>query len=491
MRYILGIFVIIVFLLGCKEKKKSTLEDNIKPEKEIVLEDVNTNTTSETVVETIDSSTLDAHQKAYLFLKKDADSIFYVRNNRINKVGLVDDRGTVLLPKKYDKIYSPDVTNEGYIEIENNKKLGLYNYLKGTTIACEYDLIFPSEMSEFIGIGKKDNQYFYIDSDGGKTEINTAKDIPDYKRILKKFSFDFFSQKNKIITIPEDDKLDEEDQEYYNYALFVPSYLNVLGIMPEMIDDLNEDGPGTRYGTSKIILVKEPENGILAFISKFMEGGGDARGYNIESYYLGGLKNNNTNMNSEVLGSRTMEHGEYYYCEEITSRFIFVNDSIFQYQGMNKTKDLYPKYDHMSLYTNYKIDSNGNIILLDSVRFFDFTKYGVIDSDYFIGCFGKIRGGELYDWDDWNMTISEYLDSRDLDIMRNEIYAEYGYIFTSEKWKKYFEAKPWYTPKHENVDEFLTEIDKANIQTILKAKKEMQEHPEIISKENIMYGLAG
>ncbi len=58
-----------------------------------------------------------------------------------------------------------------------------------------------------------------------------------------------------------------------------------------------------------------------------------------------------------------------------------------------------------------------------------------------------------------------------LDIMRNEIFADYGYKFKIEKWKKYFESKKWYVPRHEDVNEFLSEIEKYNIDLILKVKE--------------------
>ncbi|MFY0602126.1 MAG: YARHG domain-containing protein [Cyclobacteriaceae bacterium] len=56
----------------------------------------------------------------------------------------------------------------------------------------------------------------------------------------------------------------------------------------------------------------------------------------------------------------------------------------------------------------------------------------------------------------------------DLDIMRNEIFADHGYIFKTEKWVKYFSKQPWYTPSFDNVDSKLSMIEKINIKTILE-----------------------
>lgn len=61
----------------------------------------------------------------------------------------------------------------------------------------------------------------------------------------------------------------------------------------------------------------------------------------------------------------------------------------------------------------------------------------------------------------WGKTTSE------LRIMRNEIFAQYGYIFKSEDMLHYFDQQKWYTPLHDNVDAYLTEIDRLNIELIL------------------------
>ena len=58
------------------------------------------------------------------------------------------------------------------------------------------------------------------------------------------------------------------------------------------------------------------------------------------------------------------------------------------------------------------------------------------------------------------------LSKMELRIMRNEIFARYGYKFKSDKLKTYFDSKEWYKPTIENVDEFLTDIEKRNINFI-------------------------
>lgn len=58
--------------------------------------------------------------------------------------------------------------------------------------------------------------------------------------------------------------------------------------------------------------------------------------------------------------------------------------------------------------------------------------------------------------------------SKELRIMRNEIYARHGYIFQSKDLREYFSSKPWYSEKYNDVSFLLTEIEERNILFIKK-----------------------
>ncbi|PLX15138.1 MAG: hypothetical protein C0599_17345 [Salinivirgaceae bacterium] len=67
----------------------------------------------------------------------------------------------------------------------------------------------------------------------------------------------------------------------------------------------------------------------------------------------------------------------------------------------------------------------------------------------------------------------QLLSKHDLKIMRNEIFARYGYIFKEGgEMDKYFKSQDWYTPEHKNVNDFLTEIEKANMKLIREVEAE-------------------
>ena len=59
----------------------------------------------------------------------------------------------------------------------------------------------------------------------------------------------------------------------------------------------------------------------------------------------------------------------------------------------------------------------------------------------------------------------------ELGAIRNEIFAAHGYKFKTEKWQRYFADEEWYKPDFANVDQFLTVIEKQNIETIIKLEK--------------------
>lgn len=53
----------------------------------------------------------------------------------------------------------------------------------------------------------------------------------------------------------------------------------------------------------------------------------------------------------------------------------------------------------------------------------------------------------------------------DVLVMRNEVYARYGYIFQqSRELRDYFNAQPWYSPRYTDVSGMLTPLEKQNVE---------------------------
>lgn len=80
---------------------------------------------------------------------------------------------------------------------------------------------------------------------------------------------------------------------------------------------------------------------------------------------------------------------------------------------------------------------------------------------------------ERYPFTSTQIVTDELLDSTskaDLKIMRNEIFARHGYIFSTDAMKKHFSAQTWYKPTSNNVDKLLNEVEKINITRIKEAE---------------------
>jgi len=89
--------------------------------------------------------------------------------------------------------------------------------------------------------------------------------------------------------------------------------------------------------------------------------------------------------------------------------------------------------------------------------------------DYEIGGFTKIDNlGKYFKTKTELLSIENLkkMNNEDLKIMRNEVYAKYHYLFKSQKFSDYFSKQEWYSGYHQNVDDFLTEIEKENVKNI-------------------------
>jgi hypothetical protein len=61
----------------------------------------------------------------------------------------------------------------------------------------------------------------------------------------------------------------------------------------------------------------------------------------------------------------------------------------------------------------------------------------------------------------------------DLQLMRNEIYARYGYIFKmGGAMHTHFSKQDWYQGQYTDVNKFLTELERSNLQLIQAAEKQ-------------------
>ncbi|MFT3706165.1 MAG: YARHG domain-containing protein [Archangium sp.] len=62
------------------------------------------------------------------------------------------------------------------------------------------------------------------------------------------------------------------------------------------------------------------------------------------------------------------------------------------------------------------------------------------------------------------------LKKNELRLMRNEIYARYGFVFKDAELKKHFAAVPGYRARLTDVDAFLSDVEKSNLETLKAAE---------------------
>jgi len=60
----------------------------------------------------------------------------------------------------------------------------------------------------------------------------------------------------------------------------------------------------------------------------------------------------------------------------------------------------------------------------------------------------------------------------EIKLMKEEMLAEHGYVFTDASTQEYFETQNWYFPKSANIDLLLSDVEKLNFELLNKIQKE-------------------
>lgn len=93
--------------------------------------------------------------------------------------------------------------------------------------------------------------------------------------------------------------------------------------------------------------------------------------------------------------------------------------------------------------------------------------------------------------DKLNEPLNDYglalLTVTELRLLRNTVYARYGYIFKNDELAEYFKNFSWYTPTYSNVDDKLTDIDKQNLDLIKLYENMSDEQENIVSSNQLFF----
>lgn len=157
----------------------------------------------------------------------------------------------------------------------------------------------------------------------------------------------------------------------------------------------------------------------------------------------------------------------YNYCEAIDVD----NDGFYEIEShqVANTNDFgrYSNADIPLIKQIYKVNSSGkNLVLFKS------EKLQLSSSTFNNNVFTLSDGYIFTDSNSRYLTDNELssLTREQLELARNEIFARYGYIFTTQKFKTYFESKSWYipNPNYKGEEEILNDFEKANCKIIKK-----------------------
>ena len=143
----------------------------------------------------------------------------------------------------------------------------------------------------------------------------------------------------------------------------------------------------------------------------------------------------------------------------ISSEYSFTGDSQFQIISNNYKYDCGAEIDPSSGVSEeefLRIENPYDIVVRESesqeTTFYTITEIGKIvkGESTSILVSDKISSLERFD----------ELPRERLRLLRNHIFAQYGYQFKSEDLANHFASKDWYSPRFDNVDKLLTENDK-------------------------------
>ena len=176
---------------------------------------------------------------------------------------------------------------------------------------------------------------------------------------------------------------------------------------------------------------------------------GHPQGGYTSTIQLATFDSNEKLVEKENIGFNSLDNDGGYYTETefYENKLLEVKEIRVEYTGEeNEIKDILSKK-----YTYYLINEVGFEKItpkLSRYRRFPIVSERILDKD----------------------ELKEY-SKEELDIMRNEIFADCGYIFKTEKWNNYFKLHDWYKPNTEFSESLLTEIEKLNIKNIVEISK--------------------
>jgi len=370
------------------------------------------------------------------------------------KMGLVDETGKVIVPVEFDLIGNPSINLPEVVEVRKNGKIGYYSLEGKEILPTIYEWLIPYEENETVALVKKDSTYGWLDKD-----FVYHENFPSEKaeQSVKEFSyltdntFSFGAKHNELINILY--PLKPENQ-YQGTGMIIPSnYFVKNGLFASIQDgylSYKRDSLVFQYGddynevkSQKTFSISET---IDAFISDF------------KHRYVGGRSEFYTEHKVIVVDKK----------RDVLSSLILYGDSDFKFRKLNDSLcESSAQFEmgggffggNFPSYSYYKFDGH-QLTQLESKREFQTTQFVRLDSSYL--------SGDFTIWDKYGkQTKSNFVDKQSLNYMRNEILADYGFIFANpELMNSFYHRDNGLVPttgSYEEVYAKASEIDKYNL----------------------------
>jgi hypothetical protein len=397
------------------------------------------------------------------------------------KMGLVNSEFKEVIPPKYDLIHNIGGTIAGLIEVEKDKKRGFYNLSGKNVVPISYDQIYPIDDENNLAVLKDSDSFYFLKNDttiSGKIDLKIQDFFSKIKYLQN--SADLRSDALSVIT--------EYNSRKENGAIYLPpSYLVDLKMIEKVLDFKNPLRIGDYVSVHSKFELKskekseEPNNWFTATF------------YYIRDYFLGGRSEFYDTKNIVIIDKRTNKlftkdlrvnyvRGEFEETESLdgvcdVNSIRAINDTLLEVKaGAVFSVELYDSTKAVvgGPYYHYLSIKNGELKELPDRRNFGFTKYVKMDDSYLIGCYVLLNGRGRYD--ERTKENLAYVTPEMLRYIKNEIYAEYNYKFKDKRWIEIFaspesdntdlKGNPIEIKKYANVENYLTEIDKYNINWI-------------------------
>jgi hypothetical protein len=423
------------------------------------------------------------NSKLYFYVSKGEWSNSNLRRDgSINKggykMGLVDEKNTTIIPIEYDKICNMGGLAYNLIEVEKEGKYGAFDIDGNELLKAEFDALYPADTKSDVWLQlKKDNVFGWLNKKGVYSfDPNSHPDknlfsTPASTDLVKGWSF---SSDNDLFHPVFDPFLEvlENEPSVGEGIIFSPSYLSNLGVLEEfqsgwMVFQSDWGLVNTKNSFRKIA---QKVNGFSALWSVFESSFSDARDFDEHSNQLV-IVSKDLKMLDNIELLETAE-----ICG-VTNSIRMIGDNLIEICQIMVND--YDYYEEMPVYNYYKVNENGKVNKLKNIGDFPMARNTLLTEEHMKGCFiryiseAEMKSANLEE-DGYNLVQTKHLSIQDLNIMRNEIFAVHGYIFSSPKYQKYFEAKKWYKPLSTNIEDKLSAIEKANIQFLKKMTKKME-----------------